>query len=178
MMDLFTAIEKRRSIRAYTDQEVTKEQLLRILEAARISPTWKNGQCGNFIVVQDPCLRRQIGEAAGFNPDQTAYEKAPYLLVLCADPTKSGDYQAKDYYLVDAGIYMEHAVLAAEALGLATCWIGAFPEAPIKEILNIPPHIRVVAMTPVGYADQTRKPRKTKKMEEFYSFDYWEDRLK
>lgn len=177
-MDLFKTIEKRRSIRAYIDQVVTEEQLLQILEAALISPSWKNGQCCNFIVVKDDNIKKQIGEATSFNPDQTAYEEAPYVLVLCADPEKSGHHDEKDYYLVDSGIYMEHTVLAAQALGLSTCWVGFFPEEKIKKILGVPQNIRIVAMTPLGYANQTRKLRDTKSLEDFFSIDSWQNNLK
>jgi nitroreductase len=177
-VDLFTAIEQRRSIRAYTDQKVAEEQLIKVLEASRISPSWKNLQCCNFIVVSDRDLMHKIGEATGFNPDQTSYDKATYLLVLCADPAKSGDFCNKQYYLVDSGIYMEHAVLAAQSLGLSTCWIGAFPEEKIKPLLGVPDHIRIVAMTPLGYANQTRKGRKTKSLQEFAYENAWERPLK
>jgi nitroreductase len=80
-MDFFQTVEKRRSIRAYTDEKVTPEQLLRVLEAARISPSWKNSQSCGFIVVSDRELMHKIGEATNFNPHSSAYDKATYLLV-------------------------------------------------------------------------------------------------
>jgi nitroreductase len=177
-MDFFQAVETRRSIRAYTDERVTSEQLLQVLEAARISPSWKNSQSCSFIVVSDRELMHKIGEATNFNPHISAYDKATYLLVLCAQGIKSGHHNGKDYYLVDSGIYMEHAVLAAQALGLATCWIGFFPEEKVKPLLGVPDDISIVAMTPLGYAGQTRKERQTKPLEQFAYTDQWENPLK
>jgi nitroreductase len=54
-----------------------------------------------------------------------------------------------DYYLVDVAISMEHLVLAATDLGLGTCWIGGFDEAKVKQVLDIPEKIKVVALTPI-----------------------------
>jgi nitroreductase len=73
------------------------------------------------------------------------------------------------------GISMEHLMLAAAEQGLGTCWIGGgFDETIIKEALNIPKEIRVVAITPLGYPDEATEPRPRKTLEEMTSRNHWE----
>lgn len=151
-MDLYDAIRLRHSVRRYADTPVDEATLLRILEAARLAPSWRNGQCWRFVVVRD---RRTIQRLAREQPLGYQINRwlqgAPVVVVACADPRASGRRGDQDFYLVDVAIALEHLVLAATAEGLGTCWIGALDEESIRRILGIPPHIRVVAMTPVGY---------------------------
>ena len=63
------------------------------------------------------------------------------------------------YYLIDLGIAMEHMVLAATEMGLATCWVGWFDERKIKKTLGIPSEWKVVSVLTVGYADEGLRPR-------------------
>ena len=101
--------------------------------------------------------------------------QAPIIIVGCADPTKSGNKDDKQYYLLDMGISMEHIMLAATEQGLGTCWIGGgFDEAIVKETLNIPKEIRVVAITPLGYPDEITEPRPRKTLEEITIQNHWE----
>ena len=156
-MEFYDVLKTRRSIRQYKDDPVPRETLNRILEAGRIAPSWCNRQCWRYIVVSDPAQRKMLGELIS-NPSAECYEKAPYALVLCADPSDSGVTGGKEYYLVDCGISMEHVVLAAANEGLATCWVGAFAEYPVRNLLGIPKEIKIVAISPVGYADQEPRP--------------------
>lgn len=79
------------------------------------------------------------------------------LIVVCADPDQSGHKDGKDYYLVDAAISFEHLVLAAAAEGLGTCWLGGmFNEDEVKRQLGIPDQLRVVAITPLGYPEESQ----------------------
>ena len=172
-MELFEAIQKRRSIRKYSDEAVPMEKVEQILEAARQAPSWKNVQPWSFVVVSDRQLKEKIGEAVRFNPDHTSYEQAAYIIVACADPNLDEQHQGKDYYLVDAGIAFEHVTLAATALGLATCWIALFDEQPVKELLGVPENLRVVALTPLGVPAQERNPRPRKAMEEIAFANRW-----
>ncbi|MCL6634797.1 MAG: nitroreductase family protein [Peptococcaceae bacterium] len=173
-MDLREAIEARRSIRRYRPDPVDEEKVIRVLDAARLAPSWKNLQCWRFIVI-----RREEGKAAllnafaDTNPGKKAITAAPLMIVLCADPQASGKMGDKEYYLVDAGIAMEHLMLAARAEGLGTCWLGEFEEEAVKAALDIPAQWRVVGLTPLGYPDQDPKPRPRKTMEEIAFREKW-----
>ncbi|MDD5503292.1 MAG: nitroreductase family protein [Candidatus Thermoplasmatota archaeon] len=154
-MEFFDVISTRRSVRGYKDAPVEEEKIVKCLETARLAPSWKNGQCWNLIVVRDKEKIKAMAHPI-VNP---WLPQAPCVIVACADPKKSGERDGRQYYLVDTGIAMEHLVLAAAAQGLGTCWIGIYDEAKIKEMLQIPEEMRVVALTPLGYPDEENNLR-------------------
>ena len=161
-MEVLKAIENRRSIRAYSDAPVPKDQLIRFLEAIRLAPSWKDKQCCNVIVLSDREQIRKLGELLNGNPGRAVFETVPYFIVVTADPAKSGVRDDKPYYMTDAGIALENGVLAAVEMGLGTCFIGAFTEGPIKEFLGIPDALHIVALTPLGVPaeEPAARPRK------------------
>ena len=86
----------------------------------------------------------------------------------------SGNKEEKQYYLLDMGISMEHLILAAAEQGLGTCWIGGgFDETIVKQALEIPKEIRVVALTPLGYPDEVTEARSRMTLEEMTSRNHW-----
>lgn len=173
-MDLYDTIESRRSIRRYKADPVSEEQVLRVLNAARLAPSWKNFQCWRFIVIRSDERRTAVLTAFDdSNPGKKAIMAAPVLIVLCADPESSGKMGDRPYYLVDAGIAMEHLMLAARAEGLGSCWLGEFREDAAKAALDVPEGWRVVGMTPLGYPDQDPRPRPRKTMEEIAFREKW-----
>ena len=171
-MDLYDVINARRSIRKYTDRSVPRETVEKILNAGRLAPSWKNRQCWRIVLVSDPELKRQMGMVVD-NPSAELYATAPYILVLCADPTDSGSMSGKDYYMVDCGICMEHIVLAATAEGLGTCWVGYFPENPLKNLLGIPRDTRIVALSPLGYPAEAPEARPRQPLENMLYENTW-----
>lgn len=164
-------IQQRRSIRAYQDTKIKDKDMETIKEAIRLSPTWKNKQCFEVIVITDRKIQLEIGRLVNFNPCESAYTKAPCLFVFVADPSKSGNRDEKPYYMSDTAIAVEHAVLSATALSLATCWVGVFPEEKLKSLLNVPEHLKVVALTPLGYADEEVAPRPRRNSEEVFHYN-------
>jgi len=147
-MDVFSAMSQRRSIRAYQDRAVEEEKLLRVLEAGRLAPSAKNRQEWRFIVVKDLETRRKLVSAA---MGQKFIEQAPVTLVGCAVDTDYYMPCGQLAYTVDVSIAFSFMMLEATELGLGTCWLGAFYEDVVKDILNIPDAMRVVAMMPLGY---------------------------
>ena len=141
-MDVFDAIRFRRSIRAYEERPVEREKIEKLLECARLAPSAKNRQEWRFIVVTDPEKRKRLVDAC---KGQGFVGEAPVVVVGLADPSESR------WYKVDLGIAMEHIALCAVELGLGTCWIGAFYQEKVKEILDIPEQKEVVALMTVGY---------------------------
>lgn len=173
-MDFYELVKARRSIRSYKPVAVGEDLVKRVLEAARLAPSWKNLQCWRFIVVCSEESKAGILAAIpDANPGKKAIATAPVAIVLCADPQSSGVMGDRYYYLVDSGIAMEHLILAACAEGLGTCWIGVFDENIVKSALAIPAGWRVVAMTPLGYPDQESNPRPRKKINEVVSREKW-----
>jgi len=151
-VDLYETIRRRRSVRKYKNDPVPEEAITRCLDAARLAPSWRNGQPWRFIVVRNRETIQQLMRTGSMGGAANLWMKdAPLVLVACAEPRISGDKGDQPYYLVDVAIALEHLVLAATAEGLGTCWIGGFNEDRVRQALDIPDHIRVVAMTPLGH---------------------------
>ncbi len=163
-MELYEVLRNRRSVRKYSSEDVSADKLEKVLEAARIAPSWSNKQCWKFIVVRDPEKKKNLAESMPENnPARKAVgETAPVVLVLCADPTASGKQDDKEYYLLDAGLAMQQLILAAYAEGLGTCWVALFDEKKARPVCAVPENYRVVALTPLGVPEKqpSEKPRK------------------
>ena len=162
-MDLFEALQERRSIRKYKTDPIPEEKLTKILEAARIAPSWANKQCWSFIVVKDENKRNQLADALpDGNPANKAIRQAPVTIVACGDPSASGKIDGKEYYLLDTGLAMQQLMLAAHSEGLGSCWVAWFDEKSVRDILSIPEEEKVVALTPLGSPakEGTVTPRK------------------
>lgn len=172
-MDWYQVVESRRSVRSYRSDPVPEEALARILRAAQLAPSWKNSQGWEVIVIQSREQIEKLGALLGGNPRGVDFRTLPVMLALVMNPDASGHKNGMDYYLVDAGICGEHIVLAAQAEGLGTCWIGWLDEAPVKRLLGIPEPWRLVMLTPLGYPAGQSEPRPRKAVETFVHKDRW-----
>jgi nitroreductase len=149
-MDVLEAIKTRRSVRSFSPRGVPEDVLGRMRQALRYAPSACNYQPWKYIFVGDPTLRRQLAEAS---ERQMWMADAPLTVVGCGLPgaayKKMGGYgNSAD---IDVAIALDHLTLAAVAEGLGTCWIGAFDERRVKDLLDVPQDVKVVAMTPLGY---------------------------
>lgn len=172
-------VRGRRSTRRYLPTPIEPEKLRACLEAARLAPSAHNVQPWRFVVVDEPALKDRLAAEAfsGVFSGSKFAAKAPVLLVLLAKRDfiahhVGGRIQRIPYYYIDVGIAGEHIVLQAEELGLATCWMGWFNRRRVRQVLNVPRKLKVVAMMPLGYAEKrpTREPpRKT--FEEIVAFN-------
>lgn len=163
-MDFFDTVRARQSVRAYQARDISPDTLNLILSAANQSPSAGNLQAYRIIPVRQKSLRRELAKAAYH---QNFMTQAPVVLVFCADSERSGaKYGAKGeslFCVQDATIATAYAQLAATALGLATCWIGAFDGQGVAGLLGLKPGLRPVAILPVGWPAETppRTPRRT-----------------
>ncbi|HII07736.1 MAG TPA: nitroreductase [Methanotrichaceae archaeon] len=169
-MDVSEAIQKRRSIRKYQGRQIEEEKLDRVLEAGRLAPSARNLQEWKFVIVRDEARRKRIAEAA---KGQTFVGEAPVVIAACATVTDYVMTCGQLTYPIDLAIAVDHMTLKAVEEGLGTCWIGAFYEEEVKKVLNIPPEVRVVALLPIGYPDESPNPRPRKEMEEIVAFETW-----
>ena len=173
-MDIFQAINDRRSIRKYKDIPVEWEKIGQVLDAARLAPSWKNMQCWRFLVLTAADKKDAVLSAfPDDNPGKKAIAQAPVVIVVCADPAESGRENGVEYYIADTAIAFEHICLAAHGLGLGTCCMGWYDEAVIKGELGIPDGIRVLGVTPLGYPDQEPKQRPRKGLAEIAYYNDW-----
>jgi len=153
-MEFESIIKSRESIRDYADKKVEDEKINFVLECARLAPSWTNKQCWQFIVVKDKKIIKDLSKTSIIN---RWLKNVPVIIVACGDPKQSGFRNDIDYFIVDVSIALEHLVLAATDKGLGTCWIGGFNGKKVKEILEIPENIRVVALTPLGYPAEKKR---------------------
>jgi nitroreductase len=170
-MNLFEVIEKRRSIRKYKPEPVANEDLKKILEAGRLAPSGGNRQPWSFIVVKEKEMKNALSIAAN---NQKFIADADMIITALGDP-KSTKIQLpykpsanRISYLQDPMIAVEHMILAATALGYGTCWIGAFNEDRVKEILNVPENLVIVALFPIGVPDEKPSLRPRKPLKEIF----------
>lgn len=147
-MNVYEAIKTRKSVRAFLDKDVPEETLQRILAAARLAPSAGNRQEWRFLVVRNAKMRQALANAAG---KQLFIAEAPVVLVCCAETDGHVMTCGHVSFLVDVSIAIDHITLCAVAEGLGTCWIGAFKEDEIRNLLELPQNIRVVQLMPLGY---------------------------
>ena len=161
-MDFFDLIVQRYSVRAYNNQPVEESKLEKILEAARMAPTAANRQPFTIIVIHTAGKEAQLARIYG----PKWFTDAPLVLCVCGSPGQAWvrRQDGKSYCDVDAAIVMDHIILAATALGLGTCWIGAFDPDAAREVLNIPSELVPIAFTPVGYAADAPGEKRRKEL--------------
>ena len=169
-MTVMEAIQSRRSVRKYKPDPVPDEVLGRVLEAARLAPSGKNLQPWRFIVVRDLEIRKKLAKASA---GQTFMAEAPVIIAACGFPedcyARMGRYMKS--WPVDVTIALEHLILQAQADGLGTCWIGAFEEEEVKDILGVPAEVKVLALTPLGWPDERPGFRGRKGLAEIVSYN-------
>jgi nitroreductase len=157
-MTLGDVLSRRYSCRAFRPDPVPRGTIDHILEAARLAPSACNRQPWRFSVVTDAALRAQIvreGFLPGIRMPWAA--DAPVLIVLGIEKSVMTHVAAPwlsrvDYAWVDAGIAGEHAVLAATALGLGSCWIGWIRSRVVRRLVGWPAGVRPAAVIAMGYA--------------------------
>lgn len=160
-MDVFDTIKDRRSIRTYKGESIPQDKLEKLLEAARLAPSAANRQNWKFIVVDDEQIKKQLVAASN---NQAFVGTASHIIAGIGDP-------AQKWHQVDLAIALEHIVLEAVELGLGTCWIGAFDEAAVKNLLKIPQDRKVVALLTVGVPAESPGARPRKALEEIVSYN-------
>ena len=151
-MEFNEVIQKRHSIRVFTDQPMEDEKLKQILETANLAPSAGNLQAYEIYVVTDAKKRD------GLSCDALAQEyiaKAPVVLVFCTHPELTeGRYTERGsrlYTVQDATIACTFAMLAATDLGLGSVWVGTFDEKVVRLIIGAPEDQVPVVILPIGY---------------------------
>lgn len=149
-MEFYDVVKNRRSYRVFKPDLPETEKVERILNAARLAPTWANMQGVHYIVVREPENVKAVWDAVG---QTRKFIQAPMFIVGAISEKASGtNLNGQKYFGVDFGICFEHLLLAATAEGLASCWIGWFNENKVKQALNIPDDYKVMGITALGYS--------------------------
>jgi nitroreductase len=171
-MEVKEAIMQRQSIRNFEDKQVPEEKLLKVLEAARLAPSASNQQPYKFVVVRDSAKRRALAEAAG---GQKQIAAAPVVIAAVTMMPDYTMYSGVPAYAVDCAIALDHITLAAVDEGLGTCWIGAFSQEKVREIMKIPESYKVVALLPLGYPKQIGSQKIRKPLSELVCYETFKE---
>jgi len=178
-MEVFDAIERRRSIRKYRPSSMPEEDLRRILESARLAPSAHNWQPWRFVVVRDPATIERLA-AEGVPRNESFIANAASIVVALANPllrpaagpgARPESYwvrRSTDWFKMDTMIAIEHMILTSTSLGYGTCWIGTFEENKIKQMLGIPEELSTIALLAIGAPDEDPKPRPRKDFKEVF----------
>jgi nitroreductase len=157
--DIFSIIQKRRSVRSFTSDPISPEHIEQMQEALRWAPSAGNRQPWHFYFVFAKETRKGLA-AAAFNQDFIS--QAPLAVVVCALPGKSASRYGKRgqelYVYQDTAAAVQNLLLLATSLGYGTCWVGAFDENRVKLVLRLPEEIRPVAIIPIGQAAENPAP--------------------
>ncbi len=170
-MELIEGIKSRRSIRKFTDEPVTKEQIEEIVDIARFAPSWKNSQSVRYLLIQDKAIKDKIADEAvmGFEWNTNSIKGAPALMLLLTVDKRSGyerdgsesTSKGEHWQSFDAGIASEAFSLAAYAKGLGSVILGIYDEAKVAEIAGVPEGQKVSALIPVGHpAEEPQAPKR------------------
>ena len=174
-------IFSRKSVRSYTDQPVSDEQVETMLRAAMAAPTGMNVQPWRFVVVRDQAVKEKLA-----GPRGGMIAQAPVVFVICGEttlmrkPFGQPDAEAVEVengnWTQDCSAATENLLLAAEALGLGAVWTAAHPYAdrvnPIREALGLPENVTPLCVVPCGYPAGDDQPR-DKWMPENIHYDKW-----
>lgn len=148
--DCLTVIRERRSIREFSNRKVDPLIIKKLVEYGNYAPSAGNLQARDFVIVTEK-KREELAEAA---LGQKVIREAPAVIVVCANiPRSSKKYGKRGtlFAIQDASAAAQNILLAAHALGLGACWVGAFREKMVSEILGLPEGVIPVAMIAVGY---------------------------
>ena len=148
--EFFGFLAHRSSVRTYRNEPLTAEETDYILDCAGTAPSAGNLEAWDVVVVTEEDARSALAEAAY---DQTHIGEASTIFVVCANYVRSMSRYGERgilYAVQDATIACTYMMLAAHAKKLHSCWTGAFDEDAIREVLNLPQHIRPIALLAVG----------------------------
>jgi nitroreductase len=162
------AIKKRQSVRSYLDKEIPEDVLQQVLEAGRLAPSANNKQHWKFIVVKDEDLRKKLIPAC---KNQKFLGEAQVVIAGCATNPDYVMTCGEHSYSIDLAIALDHMSLEAASLGLGTCWIGAFYQDQVKEILGVPKGVRIVNLLTLGYPKELGVRRGRKPLSEIVCYD-------
>ena len=175
-MNFEELILKRQSDRRYLPDPVAKEDIVKCLEAARMSPSACNSQPWKFVVVDDKEKLAVMSEAAeGFGMNRFTHNVPVMIAVVLEKMNASARLgslvKRKDYCMLDLGMAVEHFCLQAADLGLGTCIMGWFDEKKIASLLGVPRGKRIPLIIALGHPEGPTRKKIRKPLEDMSSWN-------
>lgn len=157
---VLNAIAKRSSIREYTSEAVSRDQLETIIKAGMAAPSGMNRQPWEFVAIDDRALLDRLGDSL---PYAKMLRHASAAIVVCGDTEKDCPAPYNSLWIHDCAAATENILLAVEALGLGAVWTAVAPNATIvdvvKDILKLPHNIVPLCVIPIGHPAGEAKPK-------------------
>ncbi len=168
MNDFFKILKTRRSIRKFSNKEVSKETILKIIEAGMFAPTAGNRQPWEFIVVDDKEIFDGIMEV---HPHAQPLKTANKAIIICGRKDLAVSFE---YMLLDLGAVTQNMLLTIHSEGLGACWLGTFPREnrmkKISEMCKLPENVIPFSTIALGFPLETPKnPQRFKEEKIFYN---------
>jgi len=172
-MELVEAIEKRASVRGFTEEEVPEQLVSEMLRLGMLAPSAGNLQARDFIVVRERDVKSKLSKAAF---GQEFVESAPVVVVCCANLARIRNYGVRGtdlYCLQDVAASAENMLLYVASQGYGSCWVGAFDETQVVKALGLPENVRPVIILPVGRPKEVPRKAPHLKMEAVVHREKW-----
>ncbi len=173
MEEVLDVIKERRSIRDLKDEDLSKEQVTTLLEAARWAPSGSNIQAWRIYVVKGGRLE----SIKKFSPGLLS--NPPVIFVICIDEEeaedKGGKLSREVLSRMDVAIAAQNICLQASSMGLGTCYIGSFNETAVKEILELPENHKPELILTLGKPEKIPNPPPRKNLEQLTRWVGWDD---
>jgi nitroreductase len=174
-MQLVDAIKNRKSIRRYSHKKPDWRKILQAIDLVRFSPSAGNLYSMKFILVSDKKKIEVLAKAS----QQEFVGKAHYVVVAVSDDTRlvrSYNERGTRYASLQAGASIQNLLLALTEKGLATTWVGHFYDGQVKEVLEIPEHMNVEGIFPIGIETEIKTRERLKpELENIIYFDKWKE---
>lgn len=168
-MDAQTCILTRRSVRKFTQQKVSREEIEKIVSLAAYAPSWKNTQISRYTAIENEEIKGEISEKFCNAHNAAIITSSPVLVVQSFVKNRCGferdgsftTDRGAGWQYYDCGIAAQTFCLAAHDLGLATVIMGVFDRQGLQAYLNIPEEQELMALIALGHpADTPQAPRR------------------
>jgi nitroreductase len=173
-MEFAEVVKKRRAIRRYRDAAIPEAEIEQLLDLARLAPSSMNGQPCHFVVVQNRETKAALVRIKNrfCPPEKQAFpadflENAPAIVVICVDQAKSFGREVENAVLAASCV-----LLGAHSMGLGSVYLSAYMASEpglsreIRQLLNIPAGIAPISILPLGYPDETPRPKELRALKE------------
>lgn len=151
-MDILEALRTRRSVRNYTNQPVTEEEVREILKCAMLAPSACNEKPWHFVVAREAATREALARATPYTGPAA---KAQVVIVLCGD---LGLEKAPGFWVQDCSAAMENLLVAARGKNIGSVWCGIYPAservATVQKIVNLPDNVIPLGLACLGHTSE------------------------
>jgi nitroreductase len=177
-METLECIKTRRSVRKFTDKEVSKEVIEDLVLSASFAPSWKNTQTARYIAIVDPEKKAELAQKCCAQHNQDIINGAPVVIATTIVDKRSGferdgsfsTVREDNWQAFDNGIATQTLCLAACDKGLGTVIMGLYDIEKAQEVLEVPEGQLLMSLVAVGYPEETPNMPKRKDLETILSY--------